>query len=394
MSIRTVTVAAAVGGLLLSLPAAPAQARDDHRRGTAPAVVVADHLPVGRRPRVAYVDGTALVRPDGSRVRFRRPIEHPLRVAGGHLVSVARSQARRPGRGDIYFVSDSGRRRLFLRGSDRPSARRWSTEQAVASENGRLVAFTTFSSAQSVLVARVPDGRVVRTRSAADPLPGKVLAIQGRRALLWQPPTYYDGRGTGRLLWWAVDSGRITRSATTPPARFMPGYAGMNWHLALANLRTRQVVVPAGRRQLVRPIPGARRRSWYTDRDEAVLTWSPDGRFVTTAPPPQEVYLEMSATSDIRVRRASTGRVVARYRGDLFSDALGSRAPTWEPGSDSFLTSAWTGVDREDPDHAFRTGHRYVRCTVSSTSCTRILPSLRTRGRDAQESPFAGVRPR
>ncbi|GAA4690190.1 hypothetical protein [Nocardioides conyzicola] len=363
-----------------------------------PVQVRPDDLATGALPEVAYVDTDHnLVRPGRSTVDYARPMSQPLRVHGGYVVDLARRD-----HGflveDIYFLPDTGERRLLWRNnmSTQAGQRRYLVAQ-LASANGRLLLLD--SGTGFTLVMRVSDGRTVASRKATDgrALTGRALAFRGHRVLLASGPHARDSgpddRFAGYLTRWDLDSNKI--SQVLPKARAKA--SGFDAVAAL-DLSAGQAVLATGQRQLVRPLPGESGPRWRTGHNEVVESWSPDDRYVLSIV--AKPYFDISdhdlpAFATVRIRKARTGALVAEYRGLLAVKFFGPQSPAWEPDSASVLMSAFSGIDDHIEENPYGTGHGYVRCTVTKPSCELVLP--RYEGAKLPSElvyPFAGPRAR
>jgi hypothetical protein len=226
-----------------------------------------------------------------------------------------------------------------------------------------------------VAVKRVADGRTLVKRRDFD---GEVLAFQGRRVLVLRDAP--GAKARPQLVWWNVDTDRMSRVLTAPPSRTAAGWTGGSDYLfggaAAANLSTHQVALPSGAREVVRPLPGHRGRTWRTARGEVVQSWSPDDKLVVSAvhPGPYAGGGELPQTAMLRIRRAATGVVVGEVRGLVGVDTEFHRTPVWE-GPDTLLTSAWSEYVPDDYRPSLG-GRREIRCTVSTLSCETVLPAV------------------
>lgn len=357
---------AAISGLALTTPLTPAEA------APTPVPVVANALPAGPAPTIPYVQGTKLVRPGRASVELGGVGYAVVRVRHGHLVSVTRHPNTANRSYDIYFVPTTGqKKRFFMHTGTSPSGNGYDLQTATPSTDGRLVAIYTkvFNPFQKkyLVIKRVSDGKTIALRRTASP---QVLAFQGSRILLVHHGSSRSERS--KLVWWDVRKDR-TRTVAVLPYDDGQGWAESQTR---ADLRVERMAVGSGHRQVVRPVPGHAGPRWRTGPTEVVQSWSPGGKYVVTAARPTGPlwgYYDMEVARKLIVRRASDGTPVAVFTGFFAVDVKWHHAPVWE-SADTFLLSAWSSADDDDPDHPRLNDRRRIRCTVSTASCERVAP--------------------
>jgi hypothetical protein len=193
-----------------------------------------------------------------------------------------------------------------------------------------------------------------------------VLALTPTRALLGYSPLNGHQEGTARSLWWTSRTGKVRVIARAAHGPFpMP-------HVQAASLHAHAVSVVRGGRQIVLDTR-SRRALWSTTGDEAVRTFSPDGRQALVVSGRTQVGEEESddyVVRQVSVRAARTGEVLATFEGTFdFEDPV-SVGTHWET-SDVFVTTAYDGVD-EGSTWPTPTGVARIRCRVSTASCERV----------------------
>ena len=319
-SLSVAVLGAACGVALLAGPgdaSAPRHAAAHTAARAKPALVDVgspQNLPTGGPPRAAYLD-----------FRGRSPIFRPgepsldvgtgrprslMRVHGGFLVTIGSSTVR--------FVGDDGERRRMDH-VDSPEF----VDDAVASGDGRLVAITTHHGNgrhEHLTVRRVSDGRQIAQRSFTTPV--NVAALSEHRALL-TPGSVCGGCGLAATRWWDLRNGRLKTIDDTARATM-----SSNGIWPAGDLSTHQVALVSGDHERVVTLPRRPSTTWRTHTDEWVLSWSPDHRYVMTVRDWSE-----GGWDSLTVRRADSGAVVTRFKGNGNLAVNGLWTPVWEDAS-------------------------------------------------------------
>jgi hypothetical protein len=280
---RLRSVALMAAGLLAVGVAFPGAAAADIRPGS---------LPRGADLTRPYVEGQTIV--DGARV-VDVPVKRPeliAKVPGGYLVRGSTNIA-------VQLVDRLGAKRQ-LPGAD---------ERVVVSRDGRLytTAFLAGDGETVVGVRRISDGKLLAShtfRSWVDKNIGRFahpIDLVGDRMLV--------GGDGGRALVWDWRRGTFR------------DVIGDKWHLEVGSLRDDIAAgwtAPGERCTFVARLATPHRRMW-TSCDERVVAFSPDGRRMLTTDRRVE-----PAFGRIRllVLRTVTGRVLARWRAERFTDVV------------------------------------------------------------------------
>lgn len=354
--ICAVAVAAILAAGVCAVPAAgaPQAARDE------PSVVDLGHpraLPEGDLPRVPYLP----VDTQGDASQISRPGKAALPIGRGRFPTLMRvhqgfmvSALLKPERDFVLrFVGSNGRRHVItkLTGDNQFLG------SPVASMGGRLAAITVWgigTHGNVVRVHRMSDGKLIARHRFSKEV--SIASFSRHRMLLVPDPDSGAGHPRRVTRWWNLRTGKVRvfddaghvdwRNDAVPAADLTAGQVavwrhrkGTNW----AKDRHRVVTIPKR--------PG---RAWSAPAGEHVVTWSPDDRYVITAPAEDEV----DGTKHVSVRRARDGALVTKFTGDFVVD------PVWEDDH----TFAFTVLSRCEDGCDDET---QVRCTVGG-DCERL----------------------
>ncbi|KRF15366.1 hypothetical protein ASG90_11685 [Nocardioides sp. Soil797] len=340
---------------------------DSSQRAPATVKVVADDLPDGPLPSIAWADHVTkkLVRPGRRSLTLTttdNSVSDLRRAHGGYLYTEQEPwQRNNKQRTFIKFISDSGKKHKLrtVTGRSRIETSLWFS---VVSRNGRTVALTDGN--RTIDVLRIRDGK--RLGHWVLPKKSWLAAVALTKTDVW----FHTRRGGD--LWTANLRTKKVRAWDRRASRNDPGMDSMSddTPAPAINLATGRLAVQEGRHTaIVRK--SDKKRLWTTRRWEHVVSWSPDNKLVVTADRPKSEWLYQVTAGRLRIRDARSGKIRLTLTGIFNVQWARHGLPAWED-SHTLLLKAYSEWRSEPEDGPYPVGGESIRCSVTKKACEKI----------------------